>query len=270
MRILRQDIADRLLPQVRQPAQYCGLEHNRCCGDVRQAEVTVVLAFPDAYTIGISHLGTQILYTQLNAIAGVACDRSYCPLGDAERIMRQEAIPLFGWESRAALADFDIVGFSLSYELVFTNVLTMLDLAGIPIHSARRSEADPLIVAGGTQSDTPEVMSDFVDIFLVGDGEGPLPMLVELFRRMKREGADRADILLEAARSIPAAYVPSLWSPQYGADGTLDSLAPTRDDLPRVIRRSCVSFSDSPAITHPLVPVTEGVFDRISIEIMRG
>ena len=270
MRILRQDIDQRLLPGVRQPVQYCGLEHNCRCGDVGSAEVTVALAEPDAYAVGISHLGTQILYTQLNAIPGVVCDRTYCPMPDAERVMRAAGVPLFAWESRAALADFDIVGFSLSYEMVLTNVLTMLDLAGIPLHAADRTERDPLIIAGGVQADAPEVMADFIDAFLIGDGEGTLPQLTELVRRGKRQGARREEILLEAARTIPAAYVPSLWRPAYAANGALASLEPVRADLPRSVERSCVPLSESPPITHPLVPAAEAVFDRISIEVMRG
>ncbi len=270
MRVLRQDIAERLLPRIRRPAQYCGLEHNRCCSDVAAAEVTVALAFPDAYEIGISHVGTQILYTLLNGIDGVACDRVYCPLPDAEEVMRAESVPLFGWESRAALADFDVVGFSLSYEMVLTNVLTMLDLAGIPLHACERSDEDPIIVAGGTQADAPEIMADFIDVFLVGDGEEPLAALVELVRRMGRQGAGRREILAVAARTIPAAYVPALWRPTYNPDGTLGSLEPIDKELPRQIQAACVSLSDSPPITHPLVPVHEGVFDRISIEVMRG
>ena len=270
MRELRQDISEVLLAHVQQPAQYCGLEHNRRCGDVTRARVRVALAFPDAYSVGISHLGSQILYTVLNAMEGVACDRAYCPLLDAEAVLRREGVPLFGVESRAALADFDVVGFSLSYELVFTNVLTMLDLAGIPLHADQRGENCPIIVAGGTQADAPEVMADFIDLFLVGDGEQSLPAFVELVAQMKRSGASRQDILLEAAKRIPSAYVPSLWQPSYGADGTLASLAPTRADIPETVQRSCVPLESSPAITHPLVPAAQGVFERISLEIMRG
>lgn len=270
MRILRETIAERLLPQVRQPAQYCGLEHNRRCGDVASAEVTVALAFPEAYEVGISHVGSQVLYTMLNAMAGVACDRAYCPRLDAEAVCRREGIPWFAWESRAALADFDIVGFSLPYELVCTNMLTMLDLAGIPLLAAERTDNHPLVVAGDSQADNPEVLADFVDIFLVGDGERPLAELVELVRRMKRQGAGRSDVLLEAARTIESAYVPSLWEPRYGDDGTLSSLLLVRDDLPRVVTRSCVPLTESPPITAPLVPACEAVFDRVSLEIMRG
>jgi len=268
--MLRTDIAERFLPRVRHPAQHCGLEHNRCCGDVAAAEVTVALAFPDAYEVGVSHLGSQILYTVLNDIDGVACDRTYCPRPAAEQVMRDEQLPLFAWESRAAVADFDIVGFSLCYEMVMTNMLTMLDLAGVPLPAADRTDRDPIILAGGTQADAPEVMADFIDIVLVGDGERSLAALVELVRRAKRDGARRADILLEAARTIPEAYVPGLWKPRYADDGALIELAPLRDDLPATIRRGHVELSDSPAITHPLVPATRGVFDRISLEIMRG
>ena len=270
MRILRDAILTDLLPYVPHPAQYTGLEHNRRCRDVHTADVTVALAFPDAYPVGVSHVGTQILYTLLNATDGVACDRSYCPTPEAERVMRERGVGLFGWESRAHLGDFDVIGISLSYEMVFTNMLTMLDLAGVSLHAAERSDDDPIIVVGGTQADAPEVMADFTDIVLVGDGEASLPALVELIRRAKRAGAGREAILLEAARTIPEAYVPALWEPRYHDDGTLASLAPVRDDLPRTIARGHVPLSDSPAITHPLVPATAGVFDRISLEIMRG
>ncbi|MFW6153642.1 MAG: TIGR03960 family B12-binding radical SAM protein [Planctomycetota bacterium] len=270
MRILRERILRDLLPYVPHPAQYTGLEHNRRCGDVHTADVTVALAFPDAYPVGVSHLGTQILYTLLNATDGVACDRAYCPTPEAERVMRERGVGLFGWESRAQLGDFDVIGVSLSYEMVLTNMLTMLDLAGVPLHAAERSDADPIIVVGGTQADAPEVMAEFTDIVLVGDGEASLPALVQLVHRAKRDGAGREAILLEAARTLPEAYVPSLWKPRYHADGTLASLAPVRDDLPRMIRRGRVPLSASPPITHPLVPATAGVFDRISLEIMRG
>ncbi len=270
MRILRDAILTDLLPYVPHPAQYTGLEHNRCCTDVQRAEVTVALAFPDAYPVGVSHLGTQILYTLLNGIDGVACDRAYCPPPEAERVMRERGVGLFGWESRAHLGDFDVIGVSLSYEMVLTNMLTMLDLAGVPLRAADRGDGDPIIVAGGTQADAPEVMADFTDIVLVGDGEASLPSLVDLIRRAKRDGAGREAILLQAARTIPEAYVPSLWVPRYHDDGTLASLAPIRDDLPRTIRRGHVPLSASPPITHPLVATTAGVFDRISLEVMRG
>jgi len=270
MRDLARQISEQLLPRVDQPGQYIGLEINARCGSVRDAEVTVALAFPDTYAIGISHLGSQLLYHLLNDMAGVACDRAYCPLPDAERVMRDHAVPLFAWESRAALADFDVLGFSLGYELCATNVLTMLDLAGLPLHAADRSAADPIVVAGDALADTPEPLAEFIDLFLVGDGEANLPALVELVRRGKREGASREELLLQAARTVPGAYAPRFYRPVPGAAG-LDAVEPIRNDVPAVIEHARVANLDaSPPITRPLVPLVEGVHDRVVLEVMRG
>lgn len=254
-----------------QPVQYVGLEINARTKDVSSAEVTAALAFPDTYSIGISHLGSQILYQLLNDTPGVACDRAYCPQVDAEKIMRQEGIPLFGWESRCALADFDIIGFSLAYELCVTNVLTMLDLSGIPLRSSQRDASHPLIIAGDTLADSPEPMAPFVDAFVVGDGEQPLARLVELVGKWKRSGNCRLDLLNEAARTIPSLYVPAFYEPTYNADNTLASLNTTMSGLPTTISRASLSkLAESPAITRPLVPLAEGVHQRVVIEVMRG
>ena len=268
-----QRVREQLLPRVRQPGQYIGLETNARCGDVRAAEVTVALAFPDAYTVGISHLGSQILYHMLNDMDFVACDRAYCPLPDAEEVCRARGVPLFGWESRAALRDFDILGFSLGYELCVTNVLTMLDLAGIPLHAADRTQRDPVVIAGDALADTPEPMADFIDLFLVGDGEVPLARLVGLVRRMKRDGASREDVLLQAAREIPGVYAPRFYRPACdGAGGAnLGAVEPIRADVPAIVEHAHVdSLSASPLIERPLVPLVEGVHDRVVIEVMRG
>jgi len=214
MRDLRRTISQSLLPRVGQPGQYVGQEVNACCGDVRAAEVTVALAFPDTYTIGISHLGSQLLYHGLNGADAVACDRTYCPQIDAQAVMREEGIPLFGWESRAAVGDFDILGFSLAYEMLATNVLSMLDLAGIPLRAADRTEADPIVVGGDALADSPEPLADFMDLFLVGDGEQALADFVEIVRAAKASGASREEVLLAAARQIPSAYVPRFYEPQ--------------------------------------------------------
>ena len=273
MRDLTGQIGEQLLPRVRQPAQYIGLEANACCGDVRAADVTVAMAFPDAYTIGISHLGSQVLYRMLNDAAGVACDRVYCPLPDAEAVMRDRDVPLFGWESRAAVGDFDILGFSLSYELCVTSVLTMLDLAGIPIHAAERTRRDPIVVGGDALADTPEPLADFFDLFLVGDGEAPLTQLVELVREMKPAGASREEVLLRAAQTIDGAYAPRFYRPtEEGAAGSgLAAVEPIRDDVPATVAHAHLKrLSDSPALTRPLVPLVEGVHDRVVVEVMRG
>jgi len=271
MRNIADLISRQLLPRVRRPGQYVGLETNARCNDVHAAEVTVALAFPDAYSVGISHLGSQVLYAMLNATPGAACDRSYCPLPDAEAVMRDRRIPLFGWESRCPLRQFDIVGFSLGYELCVTNVLTMLDLSCIPLRAADRGGGDPIVIAGDALADTPEPLADFIDLFLVGDGEEPLAALVELVRQMKKRAASRDEMILQAARTIAAAYAPRFYRPQYNAEGSLAILQPLRDDVPNTIRRAHLErLSDSPALTAPLAPLAEAVHDRVTIEIMRG
>ncbi len=271
MRDLSKQISTQLLPRVRRPGQYTGLETNARRKDPRQADVRVAMAFPDTYTIGISHLGSQILCQMVNDLPNAACDRVYCPEPDAEAVMREFDIPLFGWESRCAIADFDVIGFSLPYELCLTNVLTMLDLAGVPIHSSDRTESDPIIIAGDALAETPEPMAAFVDLFLIGEGEVTVPALVELIARAKATNLSRDETLIEAARTIPGAYVPALYEPQYDTDGHFCGLNPTRDDIPTTIERAQIaSMADSPAIEAPLVPVSEGVHERVVIEIMRG
>ncbi len=271
MRDLSRMISDRLLGRVSQPGQYIGCEINARCGDVDSAEVRVVLAYPDTYSIGISHLGSQVLYVLANDLPGVACDRTYCPLPDAEAAMRAEGIPLFGWESRRAVADFDILGFSLAHEGCATNVLTMLDLAGVAIRSADRRDGDPLVVMGNAGADAPEPMAPFVDLACPGDGEVTLVALVELVRLAKRTGASREETVLQAARTIPGVYAPAYYEPSYNADGTLAALTPTREGLPACIARAhLANLSDSPALTAPLVPLAKAVHDRVTIEIMRG
>ena len=265
-----QRISEQLLPWVRQPGQYIGCETNACCGDVDAAEVSCVLGFPDAYSIGISHMGSQILYRMLNDTPGVACDRTYCPRIDAEAVMRTNGVGLFGWESRRPVQSFDVLGFSLAYEVCATNVLTMLDLAGIALHSSDRAGDDPIVIAGDAMADTPEPMADFIDLFIVGDGEQPLAQLVELIRQAKRSDASREEILLQAARTIPSVYVPRFYQPRYNPDGTLAGVDRSADVPATIHRAHLPSLSDSPAIAAPLVPLAEAIHDRVTIEIMRG
>ncbi|MBS3820856.1 MAG: TIGR03960 family B12-binding radical SAM protein [Phycisphaerae bacterium] len=289
---LAQRISDALLPVVNQPSQYIGLEVNARRKDPAAAAVSVCLAFPDAYTIGISHTGSQVLYHMLNDLSNVAADRTYCPLPDAEAVMRQRGIPLFAWESRRAIGEFDVIGFSLGYELCVTNVLTMLDLAGIPLMASDRTDEHPLIVGGDALADSPEPLADFFDVFLPGDGEAPLRALVERLvghttatgqtttlrgsERMARgaaPAAPREQLLLKIAQQVPSAYVPRFYAPDADAQagGGFAGVSPTRDDIPARIPRACLTdLADSPAITAPLVPVAEGVHDRVVIEVMRG
>ncbi|MCJ7543418.1 MAG: TIGR03960 family B12-binding radical SAM protein [Phycisphaerae bacterium] len=269
------DVADavsrQVLPAVRRPGQYVGREINARCPDVHAAEVTVALAFPDTYGVGISHLGSQILYQVLNDTPGVAADRTYCPQSDAETLCRQHRVPLWGWESRCAVGDFDVLGFSLSYEMCATNVLTMLDLAGVPLRAERRSQEHPIIVGGEALADTPEPLAPFFDVFLPGDGEQTLAALVERVRQAKRAGTSREDLLLEVARTVPSAYVPRFYAPRYDEAGEFAGLSPTVADLPRRIERAHIArLADSPPVTCPLVPLAEAVHQRVTIEIARG
>ncbi len=269
MRNLKDEISRLLLPRVAQPVQYLGLEINACCPDPTDADVTVAMAFPDTYGIGISHLGSQLLYHALNGMPGVACDRTYCPAPDAEAVMREHSLPLFAWESRLAVADFDILGFSMSYELCVTNVLTMLDLAGIPIRSADRTADHPIVVGGDAMADTPEPMSPFIDIFITGDGEQPLTQLVQLAGGMK--GAPRDELLLAIAKQIPGVYVPRFYESHYDEAGRFAELTPLRDDIPTTIQRVHLpTLSDSPINAAPLVPLAEGIHERVIVEVMRG
>jgi len=268
---LAETIRRSLLPYVSRPGQYVDCETNARHKDVEAAEVSVVLAYPDAYPVGISHLGSQVLYTVVNDIAYAACDRCYCPLPDAEAVMRAGKLPLFGWESRRAVRDFDVLGFSLAHEGCVTNVLTMLDLAGIPPRAARRSRADPLVIVGDSGADSPEPMAPFVDLFCVGDGEPVIAALVALVRDAKAAGASREEVILQAARTIRGVYAPSLYTPAWNDDGTLAAVTPAADGAGERVERSVLAdLSASPPVTAPLVPLSEAVHDRVTIEIMRG
>jgi radical SAM family uncharacterized protein len=270
MESIAEDISSRLLCRVIQPSQYIGLEINARRPDVNAAEVTVAMAFPDTYAVGISHLGSQILYHLLNDIPGVACDRVYCLAPDAQTVARQQDVALFAWESRCRVRDFDIVGFALPYELCVTNVLTMLDLAGIPIRSQDRDETHPIIVGGDALADSPEPLADFIDVFLPGDGEEPLAALVERIRSAKPIRS-RRQVLLDIARTVPSAYVPSLYRPRYRQDGSYAGLEPEAEDLPTEIQRACLRpLSRHAPPRAPLVPLAESVHDRVVVEVMRG
>ena len=287
MRYLGDIISRELLPRVRQPGQYIGLEINSRLTNWGQSpksgdsplaasplaasrDIAVALAFPDSYSVGISHLGSQVLYQVLNDTPGVACDRTYCPMPDAQAVMRSRNVPLFAWESRCAIRDFDVVGFSLGYEICASNVLAMLDLAGIPLHADQRAEGDPIVVGGDALADSPQPMAAFFDLFIAGDGEKPLKELTLLLMAMKKQGAARQEMILAAARAIESVYAPQYYREEYDAAGRFAGLTPLRDDLPRRIGRSHVALSESPAITRPLVPLSEGVHERVVVEVMRG
>ncbi|MFQ5491642.1 MAG: TIGR03960 family B12-binding radical SAM protein [Phycisphaerae bacterium] len=270
---LRQRVTDELLPFVQQPGQYIGGEVNQLVrpGDWDQAEVKVAMAFPDTYTIGMSHLGCQILYWLCNHTPGVCAERVYCPWRDAEECMRQRKIPLFTWDTRQPVSGCDILAISLQYEMAYSNVLTLLDLAGLPLRSAERDDSHPLVIAGGPQADNPEPVAEFLDLIVLGDGEGSMAAILEAYKALKSGGMRRRDMILELARRFPWAYAPGYYDARYHPDGTLRSLTPTHSGLPtRIERCQTANFDEAPFPVRPLVPHVNVVHDRISIEIMRG
>lgn len=266
-------VSEELLPRVRQPAQYIGGEWNQLVGpgDWSQADVRVAVAFPDAYTIGMSHLGCQIIYWLCNHTPGVCAERVYCPWMDAEKIMRERAIPLFTWDSRQPVATADILAISLQYEMGFTNVLNLLDLAGMPLYARDRDERHPLVIAGGPQADNPEPVADFLDLVVIGDGEASMTAILAAYRALRDGGATRRELIVEMARRFPWIYAPSLYDVDYNADGTVARVAPMVSGIPdRISRCQTEDFDAAPFPVRPIVPHVNVVHDRISIEIMRG
>src|SRR5437764_4121152 len=224
----------RLLPRVQTPAQYIGGEWNSVVKDHRTVRGKVLLAFPDAYTLGMSHHGLQVLYTLMNSDPQWACERAFTPWVDFEAELRRHRLPLYSLETFTPLRDFDVVGFSLQYEVCYTNLLTMLDLGGIPLHAKDRTLRDPLVVAGGPGAQNPEVLAPFVDLFVIGDGEESLLWLMEQYMTLKERGQkSRADIIAEIVGSTYWAYAPMFYEPEYHADGTIAAMHRTRSDVPQ-------------------------------------
>lgn len=256
--ILAEQIDREFLPFVRKPSRYIGGEINQIKKDLRNCNLTVALCFPDTYEVGMSHTGLAIIYDYLNKIKDTAAERVFAPWLDAEKILRREKIPLFSLESKAALASFDIVGFSLTNELCYTNVLNMLDLGGINIRSADRNENDPLIIAGGGMANCCEPMADFLDLFLLGEGEEAVVELAELIKSEKQAETSKKNILIKAAKKFKWAYVPALQNLKLKTQNSKLTNAVVED------------FENAPALLRPIVPFTQAVHERVSVEIMRG
>ena len=224
---------ERILPRVQKPARYVGGEYNQVVKDKAQVDVRFAFCFPDTYEIGMSNLGMRILYGVMNNIDGVWCERVFAPWPDMEEELRRAQIPLYALESGDAVREFDILGFSLGYEMAFSNVLNVLDLAGIPLHASERTALTPLIMAGGTACFNAEPLAEFIDLFSLGEGEDVTVEIIELYRRAKREGWDKPRFLRAAAR-IEGVYVPSLYDVSYHADGTVAAIE-ARDGAPQVV-----------------------------------
>lgn len=257
-----------LLPRVERPGRYCGGEINSVAKDPAACDVRMALIFPDVYEVGMSHLGFTLVYHLVNGIERAACERAFAPWPDMEAELRKSNMPLCSLETGTPLCDFDIVGFTLAYEMGYTNVLTVLDLGGITLRASDRGEGDPLVIAGGCCTFNPEPVADFFDMVALGDGEELVPELIECMRAMKRVGASRADILL-AASKIKGIYVPSLYKPVY-RDGSFAGME-TAPGVPPVVNKRIVEDLDAafyPA--QPIVPGIEAVQDRGRVEIFRG
>ena len=269
---LRTRITQAVLPHVQGPAQYVGRELNSVTKDHAGVRATLCLAFPDTYPLGMSSLGLQVLYALMNARDDVACERAFLPAADMADALRQHAVPLYGLESFTPLAQFDVVGFTLQYEMTYTNVLAMLDLGGIPIHSSDRGPEHPLVIAGGPGAFNPEPMAPFVDLFVVGDGEPSLPALVDRVIAWKSGGVGpREQLLADLSAEFAWAYVPSLYEPRYGPDGAFAGLERRRADVREAIQPCVLADLESVAPpTRPIVPYVQAVHDRMTIEIMRG
>ena len=259
----------RILPRVQKPARYTGGEYNEVQKDKSQVDVRFALCFPDNYEIGMSNLGVRILYGVMNEMPGVWCERCFAPWPDMEAELRNAGIPLYALESGDSLAEFDFVGMSIGYEMAYTNVLNMLDMAGIPVRAADRDDSHPIIVAGGTCVLNGEPLADFVDIFSLGEGEEVTVEMIELYREGKKQGWSKAEYLRRAAQ-IPGLYVPSLYDVTYNADGTIAAITPQEGVPATITKRIILEPDESYFPTKTIIPSTEIVHDRVMLELFRG
>ena len=260
---------ERILPRVQKPARYTGGEYNQIMKDKADVDLRVAFCFPDTYEIGMSNIGMRILYGVMNNMPGVWCERVFAPWGDMKAEMKQAGIPLYALESGDPVSEFDVVAFSIGYEMAYTTVLDMLDMAGIPLHSAERTGLTPLVIAGGTSCVNPGPMSDFLDLMILGEGEEVDPEVLELYRKARNEGWSKHRFLV-AASHIEGVFVPSLYEETYNPDGTLAAFTPL-DGAPERVRKRIIEDMDSVYFpTNPIVPSTEIVHDRVNVELFRG
>lgn len=267
--MLKEKIEKHLL-EVQKPSRYIGGEVGSIVKDISKIDVRFAFCFPDTYDIGMSHLGMKILYSLINERENYWCERCFAPSEDFEAVMRENGIPLYALESLDPIKDFDFIGFTMQYELSYTNVLNMLDLAGIPIFAAERGdELTRIVVAGGPCVCNPEPLADFFDLFILGEGEEVNLELMDLYHEMKLRGATRREFLIKAAH-IEGIYVPSLYEFSYNEDGTIAGTKPL-EDAPAVVRKRIIKDFDK--VYYPdnfVVPFTEIVHDRASVEVLRG
>lgn len=259
---------ERILPSVEKPGRYTGGELNQIVKDWEKIEVRVALVFPDIYDIGMSNLGLAILYDLINQRADALAERVYSPWIDMENALRQYGVPLYSLESKHALAEFDIIGFTLPYETLYTNALNALDLGEVPLFSTERDKDDPLVIAGGHATYNPEPMHAFIDAFVIGEGEDVIQEIIDVQRSWKAAGSPRQDLLRSLAK-IWGVYVPSLYDVRYEEDGTLAGIDPVDSEAPLPVVKRIVSKLPPPP-TNFIVPYIDTIHNRVPVEIMRG
>ena len=264
-----EQLLPRILPGVQKPARYVGGEYNQTVKDLAEIDTRMAFCFPDTYEIGMSNLGIRILYGIVNQMEGVWCERVFTPWGDMEAAMRAAGLPLYALESHDPVADFDLIAFSVGYEMSYTNILTMLDLAGIPLHCSERKSLHNIVFAGGACTYNPEPLADFVDFFSLGEGEQSTVEIVNCYREAKRQGLSKEEFL-QRVEQIPGVYVPSHYEHRYKADGRLEAIVPLNGAPAKVTKRIVQDLDAAWYPTEPIVPMTEIVHDRMNLEVMRG
>lgn len=260
---------ERILPRVQKPARYTGGEYNQIIKNKDEVDVRVAFCFPDTYEIGMSNLGMGILYSTMNELPYVWCERVYAPWGDMYEEMKKSDVKLYALESGDPISEHDVLAFTVGYEMAYTTVLDMMDMAGLPIHSAERTELLPLVLIGGTAALNPEPMADFVDIFLLGEGEEMNNELLALIHDAKQNGWSKAEFLKKAC-NIGGVYVPSFYTPVYNDDNTINHIEVADGAPERVTKRIIADLDKVHFPLHPVVPSTEVIHDRVNLELFRG
>ena len=263
------DLLQRILPSVQKPARYTGGEFNEIQKNLEDVRVRVAFCFPDTYEIGMSNVGMRILYGVMNQMDGVWCERVFAPWGDMDEAMRANNLPLWALESHDAVKDFDMVAFTIGYEMAYSNVLNMMNLAGIPLHAKDRHDLKGIVFAGGVCTFNPEPLADFFDFFSLGEGEESTVEIVSLYDKAKAEGWSKEQFLQEVAK-IPGVYVPSFYEHQYNEDGTLKAIVPLNGAPAKITKRIIENLDEAYWPTKMIVPSTEIVHDRCNLEVFRG
>ena len=263
------ELIQRILPSVQKPARYTGGEFNEIKKDLNDVRVRIAFCFPDTYEIGMSNVGMRILYGVMNEMDGIWCERVFAPWGDMEKVMREHNLPLWALESQSPVKDFDMVAFTISYEMAYSNILNMMNLAGIPLHAKDRQGLKNIVFAGGVCTFNPEPLADFFDFFSLGEGEDSTVEIVSLYDRAKAENWTKEAFLAEVAK-IPGVYVPSFYRHEYHEDGTLSAIVPLDGAPEKITKRIIEDLDNAYWPTKMIVPSTEIVHDRANLEVFRG